>query len=87
VEKWEPARAARAAADGLAPVWPDPRLAQGEREARRGARYVLLLADGKGRAYTFEAGSEGAWRRYLPGRSYAAKVQGDEVVELAPGGP
>jgi len=83
VDKWVSARTAKAGDDGLAPAWPNPRLASREREGKRTARYVLLLADPKGRSYTWETGDEGTWKAIQRGQALAARVRDGQVVELA----
>lgn len=83
VDKWFPARTEKAGGDGLATAWPNPRLGAREREAKRTARYLLQLADPKGRSYSYEVGDEGRWRAVPRGRALAAKVRGGEVVDLA----
>lgn len=83
VEKWETARAARAAAADRSPRWPDPGLQGREREKARAETYEVLFVDEDGEARVYRARSQTEWESFEEGRSYRARVGGGgEVVEI-----
>lgn len=83
IEKWETARAAKAAAADRSPRWPDPQLREREREKARAERYEVLFESGDGQARVYRARSQTEWESFEEGRSYRAKVGGDgEILEI-----
>jgi hypothetical protein len=87
IEKWVRDREARAEGHDLAPAWPDPGLADKQRESGRQELYEVLFKDADGKAAHYRAPGEQAWRRFEDGRSYKGKVKSDgEVVEVEGGG-
>jgi hypothetical protein len=86
VDKWMPARDAKAGAADLSPVWPDPGLSTKQREGKRTEVYEVLFDDREGDSRIYRARDEVEWKTFRPGTSYRAKVQGDKIVEiLGPG--
>jgi hypothetical protein len=82
VDKWMPAREAKAGGTDLSPVWPDTRLAPKQREGRRTEVYEVLFDDREGDSRVYRARDEVEWRSFQPGATYKAKVRSGEVVEV-----
>jgi zinc finger protein len=86
VDKWVPAREAKAGAADRSPVWPDPGLRSAERAGKRSELYEVLFEDRDGAGRVYRARDEVEWKSFQPGASYRAKVRGTgeegEVVEI-----
>ena len=83
VDKWMPAREAKAGAADLSAAWPDPRLGPKQREGKRTELYEVLFDDREGDSRVYRARDEVEWRSFQPGAAYRAKVRsGGEVVEI-----
>jgi hypothetical protein len=83
VEKWMPAREARAGAQDRSPRWPDPGLRSREREGQRAAVYEVLFEDRDGAGKVYRARDEVEWRGFEPGSAWRARVRRDgEIVEI-----
>jgi hypothetical protein len=82
VDKWMPARDAKAGAADLSPVWPGLGLSPNQREGQRTEVYEVLFDDREGDSRVYRARDEVEWRSFQPGVSYRAKVQGDKIIEI-----
>lgn len=82
VDKWMPAREAKAGASDLSPEWPDAGLGAKQREGQRTEVYEVLFDDREGDSRVYRARDELEWRSFQPGASYRAKVRTREVVEI-----
>ncbi len=86
IEKWETARAAKAAAADRSPRWPDPQLRERTSAKRRApSSYEVLFEDKDGQARVYRARSQTEWESFEEGRSYRAKVSGDRRGARDPG--
>lgn len=82
-EKWVPSREEKAAAEDHSPQWPDPRLAENEREGQRQETYEVRFVDADGDRFVYKPADESEWRRFPPGDSVRAEVRpGGEVVRI-----
>ena len=83
VDKWMPAREARAGGEGLAAQWPGLGLRGKEREGARTEVYEVLFEDRDGAGRVYRARDEVEWRGFEPGASYRARVKrSGEIVEI-----
>lgn len=83
VDRWVPAREARAGARNLAPRWPDAGLRPQEREGRRTELYEVLFEDPDGAGRVYRARDEVEWQDFEPGTPYRARVRSSgEIVEI-----
>jgi hypothetical protein len=83
IDKWVPAREAKAGASDLSPVWPDSQLGLKQREGQRTEVYEVLFVDREGDRRVYRARDELEWKSFQPGTSYRAKVRsGGEVAEI-----
>lgn len=82
IEEWGPVRTAKAAGEEPTPEWPDPEIADREREGERTEVYEVLFADEDGKSWIYKAPNEAEWRIYEVGRAYKATVQGEKVVSV-----
>jgi hypothetical protein len=78
VERWVRDRTARASGADQSPVWPNPGLRSGEREAGRKERYVVLLK-GSSRDYKMDLPQQ-RWASLRAGQGFRAVVQGGSRV-------
>jgi hypothetical protein len=83
IEKWVPAREEKAAAEDQNPEWPDPRLAENEREGARKETYEVRFVGADGDRFVYKPADESEWRRFTAGSSVRAEVRpGGEVVRI-----
>src|SRR5262245_30585371 len=79
IERWVPARTARASGQDQSPRWPEPGLAAGEREGSRLEGYTVLLKAGA-RSYRTDLPME-RWARLRVGQILTATIRGSRTVE------
>ncbi len=83
IDKWMPAREAKAEGQDRSPAWPNSHLDQNEREGGRKELYEVLFQDAKGEPARYKAPGEQAWASFEEGRTYKAKVRSSgEVAEI-----
>jgi hypothetical protein len=82
IDKWMPAREAKAVGGDLSPVWPDAGLGPKQREGQRTEVYEVLFDDREGDSRVYRARDELEWRSFKPGATYRAKVRAREIVEI-----
>ncbi|MBI2264268.1 MAG: zinc ribbon domain-containing protein [Armatimonadetes bacterium] len=74
VDRWQEARKEREFGNDQSARWPAIDLRRGEREGKRSEKYQVLLANAKGKTFTYEPASEGEWKTFSSGGHYKAKL-------------
>lgn len=83
IDKWGPAREEKATAEDHSPEWPDPRLADNEREGARKETYEVRFVDADGDRFVYRPADEAEWRSFAAGSAVRAEVRpGGEVVRI-----
>ncbi len=75
VDRWRPARKAKASARDTKPHWPKFKLREKERRGKRTETYRLLLRTAEGEDVEFEVDDQKRWTWYEDGNSYEAQIR------------